>query len=349
MTYLLSGDLGGTKTLLQLAPTTSPYRALFQQSYPSQAYPDLIAIVREFLAAAQVQLGTPIEITAACLGIAGAVIDCAAYLPNLDWHLNADKLAKALHIPNLLLINDFTAIGYGITQLQPADLYTLQTGQPRINAPIAIIGAGTGLGQGLLVHNGAEYQVVATEGGHTDFAARSRQEFELFEYICRHKQIDRVSNERVLSGAGIVTIYQFLRDTSNISEHSDLANVVKQWESQTAAVIDPARMISELALAKTDPLAQATMHIFVSIYGAESGNLALKTLPYGGLFMAGGIAAKNLPLIADGTSIAAFNHKGRVSDLLKNIPVHVVLNPQVGLIGAAAQAARLATTIGFGL
>jgi glucokinase len=340
MTYLLSGDIGGTKTLLQLARTTAPHSAQFQQSYPSQAYPDLIAIVREFLAAAQAQLGQ-IEIDAACLGIAGAVIDRAAYLPNLDWHLNADKLAQALEIPNLLLINDFTAIGYGITQLAPADLHTLQTGQPRVNAPIAIIGAGTGLGQGLLVHNGTDYQVVATEGGHTDFAARSRQEFELLEYICRHKQLDRVSNERVLSGAGIVTIYQFLRDTSNISENSEIANVVKLWESQPDPAVDPARIISEMAIANTDPLAQVTMQMFVSIYGAESGNLALKTLPYGGLFIAGGIAAKNLSLITDGTFIAAFNHKGRVSNLLANIPVHVALNPQVGLIGAAAQAARL--------
>ena len=341
MTYLLSGDIGGTKTLLRLARTTSPTSAQFQQSYHSQAYPDLLAIVQEFLAAAQAQLGAQIEIDAACLGIAGAVIDRASYLPNLDWHLNADKLAQALHIPNLLLINDFTAIGYGITQLQPADLHTLQTGQPRLNAPIAIIGAGTGLGQGLLVHNGTEYQVVATEGGHTDFAARSRQEFELFEYICRHKQIDRVSNERVLSGAGIVTIYQFLRDTSNISENINIANVVKLWESQPDTSVDPAGLISEMAIANTDPLARSTMHMFVSVYGAESGNLALKSLPYGGLFIAGGIAAKNLPLIADGTFIAAFNHKGRVSNLLANIPVQVVLNPQVGLIGASAQAARL--------
>jgi glucokinase len=343
MTYLLSGDIGGTKTLLQLAQTTSPTTAQFQQSYHSQDYPDLVAIVRKFLAAAQAQLGAQIAIEAACLGIAGAVIDRASYLPNLDWHLNADKLAQELQIPNLLLINDFTAIGYGMTQLQPADIHTLQAGQPRVNAPIAIIGAGTGLGQGLSIHNGTEYQVVATEGGHADFAARSLQEFKLLEYICSHKQIDRVSNERVLSGAGIVTIYQFLRDTSNLSENPELANVVKLWESQPETAVDPAGMISELALAKADPIAQATMQIFVSVYGAESGNLALRTLPYGGIFIAGGIAAKNLPLITDGTFIAAFHHKGRVSDLLANIPVHVVLNPQVGLIGAAAQAARLSS------
>ena len=343
MTYLLSADIGGTKTLLRLATTASPDRAQFQQSYHSQEYPHLSSIVQKFIAAAQAQLGTQIEIESACLGIAGAVIERASYLPNLNWHLNADKLAQELHIPNLQLINDFTAIGYGITQLQPEDLHTLQTGTPRSNAPIAIIGAGTGLGQGFLVHNGRDYQVVATEGGHTDFAARSIQEFELFQYICRQKQLDRVSNERVLPGSGIVLIYQFLRDTTNLSENSDIANVVKLWEAQAETSVDPAGMISQMAIAKTDPLAQATMKIFGSVYGAESGNLALKTLPYGGLFIAGGIAGKNLPLMADGTFIAAFNHKGRVSDLLTNIPVHVILNPQVGLIGAAAQSARLGT------
>jgi glucokinase len=341
MTYLLAGDIGGTKTLLRLAHIESPHSPQFQQSYHSQEYPNLVTIVQKFLAAAQAQLGTQIEIASACLGIAGAVIDRSSYLPNLDWHLNADTLAQALQIPNLKLINDFTAIGYGITQLLPADLHTLQAGQIRSNAPIALIGAGTGLGQGLLVHNGTEYQVVATEGGHTDFAARSIQEFELFQYICRQKQIDRVSNERVLSGSGIVTIYQFLRDTSNIPENTDIANVVRLWEAQPEKSVDPAGIISEMAIAKTDALAQAALYIFVSVYGAESGNLALKSLPYGGLFIAGGIAAKNLPLIADGTFLAAFNHKGRVSNLLTNIPVHVILNPQVGLLGAAAQAARL--------
>ncbi len=341
MKYLLAGDIGGTKTLLRLDRLGSTAAdPAFVKSHHSQAYPSLVEIVTEFLAAAQTQLGTEIEIESACLGIAGAVIDGASYLPNLDWHISAEQLARSLQIPNLKLINDFTAIGYGITQLRSADFQTLQTGSPRPNAPIAIIGAGTGLGQGFLVHNGTDYQVIPTEGGHTDFAARSTQEFELVRYICRQKQLDRISNERVLSGSGIVAIYQFLRDTSNLSENPDLANVVKLWESPSETAVDPAGRISALAIAKTDPLAQAAMQMFVSIYGAEAGNLALKTLPYGGLFVAGGIAAKNLPLIADGIFLQAFNHKGRVSDLLTHIPVHVVLNPQVGLLGAVAQAAR---------
>jgi glucokinase len=341
MTYLLAGDLGGTKTHLRLVTTESPDRSVFEQIYSSQEYPGLVAIVKKFTAAAQTQLGTDIEIASACFGIAGAVIDRASYLPNLDWHINADRLQQEVQISRIKLINDFAAIGYGIALLRSDDLHTIQIGQPQQHAPRAIIGAGTGLGQGFLVHNGIDYQVVPTEGGHTDFAARSIQEFELLQYICRQMQIDRVSNERVISGRGIVAIYQYLRDTSNLSENSEIASVVKLWESQTEKLADPAALISTMAIAKTDNLSQATMQLFISAYGAEAGNLALKILPTGGLYIAGGIAAKNLALLVDGTFITAFNHKGRVSDLLGKIPVHIILNPQVGLIGAAAQAASL--------
>ncbi len=341
MKYLLAGDLGGTKTLLRLVQVASPTKVEFERSHHSREYPSFVAIVQEFLAAARVPLGLEIEVVSACFGIAGAVIDGASYLPNLDWHINAIEIAKTLQIPQVKLINDFVAIGYGIGQLPPADLHTIQAGQPRQTAPKAVIGAGTGLGQGFLIHNGTDYQVVAAEGGHTDFAARSLAEFGLWQYICQHKQIDRVSTERVVSGQGIVNIYQYLRDTSNLTEMPEVANVVKLWEIQSANPVDPTALISNLAIAKTDPLCQATMQMFVSAYGAEAGNLALKVLPYGGLYLAGGIAAKNLALLDDGTFTTAFNHKGRVSDLLANIPVYVILNPQVGLMGAVAQAAQL--------
>ena len=340
MTYLLAGDLGGTKTLLRLVRSTSPAQVEFQQSYQSREYSSLVSIVQQFLAAAPTQ-GQEIAIESACFGIAGAVIDRASYLPNLDWHISAERLEQELQIPHVELINDFVAIGNGVAQLAPADIHTIQAGQPQANAPKAIIGAGTGLGQGFLIHNGMDYQVIAAEGGHTDFAARSIQEFELLQYILEHKQIDRVSNERVVSGPGIVTIYQYLRDTGNLSETPQVADVVRLWEAQAEESVDPTGLISASAIAKTDPLSQATMEMFVSVYGAESGNLALKILPYGGLYLAGGIAAKNLSLLTDGTFLRAFNQKGRVSDLLGKIPVHVILNPQVGLIGATAQAAKL--------
>ncbi|AFY96308.1 glucokinase [Chamaesiphon minutus] len=350
MAYLLAGDLGGTKTLLSLVLPTSADKsgqsgsdklATFQQSYPSQAYSSFVPLVQQFLADAQTHLGGEIAVSAACFGIAGAVIDRASYLPNLDWHIDAERLQAELNIPQISLINDFVAIGYGISCLSAADIHTIQAGQPRLNAPIAVIGAGTGLGQCFLVYNDRDYQVVAAEGGHTDFAARSTREFELYQYLCKHKQLDRISNERVISGSGIVGIYQFLRDTSNFSETPEVASVVTAWESQSETAPDPAALISTLAIAKTDPLCEAAMAMFISAYGAEAGNLALKILPYGGFYIAGGIATKNLPLFEDGTFLGAFNHKGRVSNLLTNIPVRVILNPQVGLLGALDRAAKL--------
>ncbi len=341
MTYLLAGDLGGTKTLLRLVKAESPDRSEFEYKYQSQEYTSLVSIAQEFLAAARTKLGANIEVQAACLAIAGAVIDRASYLPNLDWHISADELQHQLKIPQVELINDFAAVGYGIALLPPQDLHTIQTGQIHHNAPKAVIGAGTGLGECLLIHNGTDYQVIPTEGGHTDFAARSIQEFEFLQYLCRQQQLDRISNDRVVSGRGIVAIYQYLRDCLNVPENSDIATVVKLWESQSEKLADPAAMISAMAISKTDPLAQATMQMFISAYAAEAGNLALKILPYGGLYIAGGIAAKNLPLLTDGTFTTAFNDKGRVSDLMSKIPVHVILNPQVGLIGAAAQAGKL--------
>ena len=255
MAYLLAGDLGGTKTLLSLVSTESTHSgsdeiAAFEQSYHSQEYPDLVPIVRQFLADAQIHLGANITVSAACFGIAGAVIDRSSYLPNLDWHINADRLQEELNIPQISLINDFVAIGYGISCLSAADVHTIQAGQPRVNAPIAVVGAGTGLGQCFLVYNGKEYQVVAAEGGHTDFAARSTREFELYQYLCKHKQLDRISNERVISGSGIVSIYQFLRDTSNLSENPEVASVVKAWEPQSEASAAPAATISAQAIAK---------------------------------------------------------------------------------------------------
>lgn len=336
MTYLLAGDIGGTKTLLRLIKPDSPHQSIFEQSFPSQEYRDLTPIVQKFLDAAKTQLGQAIQPESACLAIAGPVMNRASYLPNLDWHLAADRLERELGISSIELINDFTAVGYGISELPPSDLYTLQQGEPQELSPKAYLGAGTGLGEGFRIGD----LVMATEGGHTDFAARTIQEFDFVQYLCEQLQIDRISYDRVISGRGIVAIYQFLRDTSNLSENLDIAVVVREWEEQTEKLADPAAAISAAAIAKTDALAEATMEMFLSAYGAEAGNLALKILPFGGVYIAGGIAAKNLPLLQNGTFITAFNHKGRISDLLATIPIYIILNPQVGLIGAAARAIR---------
>jgi glucokinase len=254
------------------------------------------------------------------------------------------------------LINDFAAVGYGLLSLTPEDILTLQPGRPQSTAPIAVIGAGTGLGQGFLVHLLDDYHVYATEGGHADFAPRTDIEFELLQYFHQHYHLNRVSVERVVSGQGIVTIYQFLCDSrkgsasrnrtqdldrdrlSAASEHSANlgANLAKKDRHLSAAEI------SQAALEKSNPICQQAMELFIEAYGAEAGNLALKLLPYGGLYLAGGIAAKILPLIQEGDRfLNAFKQKGRVSPLLERIPVHIVLNPQVGLQGAAVCASRL--------
>jgi glucokinase len=334
MTYLLAGDIGGTKTLLRLFKPDSPHTSIFEQSFPSQEYRDLTPIVQKFLYAAKTQLGQKIQPESACLAIAGPVMNATSYLPNLDWHLAADRLERELNIANIELINDFTAVGYGISELPPSDLHILQEGKPQQLAPKAYLGAGTGLGEGFRIGD----LVMATEGGHTDFAARSSLEFDFVRYLGEQLGIDRISYDRVISGRGIVAIYQFLRDTTDLSENLDIAAVVREWEEQSEKLADPAAAISVAAIAKTDALSEATMEMFLSAYGAEAGNLALKILPFGGVYVAGGIAAKNLPLLQNGTFLTAFNHKGRSSGLLATIPIYIILNPQVGLIGATARA-----------
>ncbi len=338
MTLLLAGDIGGTKTILRLVQSLSGLNTVYEERYPSSEFPDLVPIVQQFLATAKAS--TPQK---ACFAIAGPVVNNTAKLTNLTWFLDAKRLEQELGIASISLINDFAAVGYGVLGLDASDLYTLQPGKPQPAAPIAVIGAGTGLGQGFLIQQGS-YQVFGSEGGHADFAPRSELEFLLLKYLLDKHNIQRISVERVVSGQGIVAIYQFLRDRQIASESPDVAQVVKMWEQQTGRrekTVDPAATISCAALEKRDRLSEQTMQLFIEAYGAEAGNLALKLLPYGGLYVAGGIAAKNLSLLQEGGFLRAFTTKGRMSGLLENIPVHIVLNSKVGLIGAAIAAARL--------
>ncbi|MEM8613954.1 MAG: glucokinase, partial [Cyanobacteria bacterium P01_H01_bin.105] len=232
---------------------------------------------------------------------------------------------------------------YGVLGLTSDDLITLQTGTLDTQAPIAIIGAGTGLGQGFLINYDGQYQVFPSEGGHADFAPRSELEFQLLHYLLEKHSISRVSVERVVSGQGIISIYQFLRDRNFATESEELAQIVRNWDQgagKRSQLPDPAAAISQAAT--TDRIAGRTMELFVDAYGAAAGNLALKLLPYGGLYVAGGVTAKNISLIRDGSFLSAFGHKGRMSPLLKDVPVHLVKNQSVGLIGAALRAGQIA-------
>ncbi|MDF2388735.1 glucokinase [Nostoc ellipsosporum NOK] len=341
MTLLLAGDIGGTKTILRLVEISdsSKLHTIFEETYHSGDFLDLVPIVQQFLVKAKTP--TPQK---ACFAIAGPVVNNTAKLTNLVWFLDSDRLQQELNIGSVTLINDFAAIGYGIFGLEPQDLLTLQAGKLKPEAPVAIIGAGTGLGQGFLIKQGNHYQVFPSEGGHTDFAPRNELEFQLLKYLLDKHNIQRVSVERVVSGQGIVAIYQFLRDRKIAAESPEIAQIVRTWEQETGQQeksVDPGAAIGKAALQKSDRLCEQTLQLFIEAYGAEAGNLALKLLPYGGLYIAGGIAPKILPLIENSNFLLNFTQKGRMRPLLEEIPVYIILNPQVGLIGAALCAARL--------
>jgi len=350
MAQLLAGDTGGTKTILRLVnaePTEKgiQLKPLFEERYISAEFPSLTPLVRKFLKEATLEIGHTPTPEKACFSIAGPVVDNTCNLTNLSWLLDGEQLQQDLDIPKISLLNDFAAVGYGIAGLDATDLCTLQEGEPQTDAPIAVIGAGTGLGEGFLIPqaNGS-HRVYGTEGGHTDFAPRNELEFQLLKYLRDKMSLTRISVERVVSGMGIVAIYQFLRDRQSMTESPEVAVAIRTWEREAGMAeksIDPGAVIAIAAAEQADHLCQKTMEIFAELYGAEAGNLALKLLPYGGLYIAGGVAAKNLPLLQSGVFLRAMNDKGRMRPLVERIPVHVILNQKVGLIGASLCALRL--------
>lgn len=328
MARLLAGDIGGTKTILRLNELRADCsKTIAEATYPSKDYSQLSAIIAEFLS--QVPGGEQPQ--AACLAVAGPVVKNTSQPTNLTWQIDAAEISKQFQIPKVELINDFAAVGYGVLALEPEDLCILQDREATPQGTIAVLGAGTGLGEALLVWQQYQYQVLPLEGGHTDFAARNPEEIALLQYLL--KKHHRVSVERVVSGQGIVALYDYLSYTypDQVS-----AAVTEAMTSQT-----PAAVITQQALAHQDPLCEKTLDMFVAAYGAEAGNLALKSLPQGGVYIAGGIGAKILAKMQDGTFMANFLDKGRLSPLLEALRVSLVLNPKVGLIGAALIAERL--------
>lgn len=336
---ILVGDIGGTKTILRLVSVehnSQSFQTVIESTYVSNHFSDLVPMVQKFLTTVDNK-----KPAIACLAIAGPVVDNVSHLTNLNWTLQSERLEQELGIDRVSLINDFAANSYGVLGLQETDIYTLQVGEFDSNSPIGIIGAGTGLGEGFLIPQGEDYQSFSSEGGHTDFAPRNLIEINLLKYLQNKFNQKHISVERVVSGQGIVNIYQYLRDSNFEQESSEIGNKISSWEQQKNKTIDPAAIISQAALNNSDPLCLKTMEIFVEAYGAETGNLALKFLPYGGIYIAGGIAAKILPLMKEKRFLLAFQEKGRMSPLLNKIPLHIVLNPQVGLIGSILYALQL--------
>lgn len=347
----LAGDIGGTKTILALVTVKKKNNSelgqpvtLFEQTYSSPAFTDLVPMVERFRQEASLMLGNPISVAKACFAIAGPVVDNTCRLTNLDWHLSGDRLAQELAIAQVDLINDFVAVGYGILGLGAEDLTTLQAAPMDPLGAISILGAGTGLGQCYVIPQGqGRYRVFASEGAHGDFAPRSPLEWELLQYLKGQYGFGRVSIERVVSGMGIAMIYEFLRHQYPERESAQFSKLYQTWhqeKDQETKTVDLAAAVSQAALKGTDTLASQAMELFLGAYGAEAGNLALKLLPRGGLYVAGGIAPKILPLLEKGSFMQGFSDKGRMQSLVGTISVQVVLNAKVGLIGAAVCAAQ---------
>ncbi|MDA8363569.1 MAG: glucokinase [Gammaproteobacteria bacterium] len=329
---VLAGDIGGTKTLLEVADVApGAHRVLAQGRYLSNAYDSLLPMIREFIGTAGA--GKMSALHGACFGVAGPITNggagqCAR-LTNLPWEVDTAVLAHGLGIGRVRLINDFQAVGYGIEVLEPGDLAVLQEGHEISLAPRAVIGAGTGLGVGILVWQNDHYEALPTEGGHADFAPTSVLQVDLLRNLMG--RFGRVSYERLLSGPGLVNIYSFL--SAGAGESAEMKAVM---EAQ-----DPAAAIAGAARERHQPVAVRALQVFAEIYGAQAGNLALTCLARGGVYLAGGIAPKIIATLREPAFLRAFNDKGRMSELTAAMPVRVVMNPGVGLIGAALAASRL--------
>jgi len=318
--HVIGADVGGTKTLLRLARVTDGrLETLAQEHFDSGAWESLTPMIQAFLK------GKP-AVSAACIAVACPVESRRVRLTNLELWVDADEIAQACGIPQVRLINDFVAVGYGIETLSAADIETLQAGQEKSGAPRAVLGAGTGLGEALLVWQGDHYEVLASEGGHVDFAPVNEEQIGLLRFLmARH---GHVSCERILSGSGLVAVFEYLAQGaagSGVVEHTDAAAA-----------------ISQAALAGSDPLAVRALNLFVRIYGAQAGNLALTAWAQGGVYIAGGIAAKILPKLKEASFLESFRNKGRYQEALSAMPLRVVTNPQMGLAGSVAAAVRLA-------
>jgi len=322
--YVLAGDIGGTNTRLAVVNVSGrqPHITL-KTNYPSQQYASLKAILAAFSETHR----HPLQ--AACLGVAGPVHGQTASITNLPWQLDAGEIAAQLNLEKVSLLNDLEATAWGLRTLQESDLLTLQAGVNPCSGNAAIIAAGTGLGQAGLFFDGRQHHPFACEGGHTDFSPQTELDMALFRHLSRKH--DHVSWERIVCGDGLVNIHTFLCELRQCA--------APDWLQQLMREGDAAAAISSSAQQGRDPVCAEALGLFVHLYGVEAGNLALKMMATGGLYIAGGIAPKILEQLQDGTFIQAFRAKGRMRALIERIPVAVVLNDDAALQGAAVFAA----------
>lgn len=321
---LLVGDLGGTKMNLAVIADPDGMRSpLAEATLPSGDYPDLESLLAVFLR----EVNLPID--RAVFGVAGPVLEGRANITNLPWEIEEQRIAKMLGGARVRLLNDLTAAAHGIPLLGPDELYTLNVGDPVYHGALGVVAPGTGLGEGYLTWDGSRYAPQPSEGGHASFAPINAQQVDMLAFLLQ--RYGHISVERVCSGSGLPNIYDYLKASGYAPEPDWLAAELAGAEDRTPAIVRGATECPGRC-----ELCCETVRVFVSILGAETGNLALKVMATGGVYLAGGIPPRILSFLTDGAFMEAFCNKGRMSDLLERIPVHVVLNPKTALIGAAA-------------
>ncbi|MCB9156054.1 MAG: glucokinase [Caldilineaceae bacterium] len=326
----IAGDIGGTKTVLAIYDQDSgPASPLAEATFPSAAYPNLEAIVRTFLVQQQ-SIG--VDLVGGTFGVAGPVVNGRATITNLPWRMDEQKLAQELSLPRVTLINDLVAIASAVPALPPSDLHTINQGQAVENGPIAVVAPGTGLGEAYLIHNGERYQAYPSEGGHVDFGPNNADETELLLFLQKKLGAHgsaHVSWERVCSGSGIPNIYEFVKQRGDAVEDPAIAAQIAQSGDVAPIVINNGLRDDASSLCRQ------TLELFLGILGSEAGNMALKVLATGGVYLGGGIPPRILAALAQPTFMQAFLNKGRLSTVLREMPVHVILNPKAALLGAA--------------
>ncbi|MEJ2747628.1 MAG: glucokinase [Anaerolineae bacterium] len=293
---------------------------LVQERFPSDDYPSLEAIISQFLT------DKTVEVEVAAFGVAGPVVDGRSQITNLSWTIDAGVVADTLGLGHVHLLNDLEAIANAVPHLESDDLVTLHSGQAEKNGAMAVIAPGTGLGEAFLIWTGSHYRAFPSEGGHTAFGPGNAEQIELLRFL--HGRYRHVSYERVCSGIGIPNLYNYLKWSSRHPEPEQLAQAL-------AAAEDPTPVIVTAAIKEEIPLCLATLDLFVDILGDEAGNLALKVLATGGVYIGGGIPPRILPQLQQPRFLAAFRRKGRFADMMQKMPIHVIRNPQTALLGAA--------------
>lgn len=325
---ILAGDIGGTKALLMLAAVRDGRPApLLERRYLAADFVDFSAMLRRFVDECRAHRGRKTRVASACFGAAGPASDDRIQMTNLPWRLDGRAIAAQFGISRVLLVNDFAAAAAGVEALAPGDCATLQHGEPLPQAARVVIGAGTGLGVAYALPQGKRYRIIAGEGGHAGFAPADEGQMRLWQAL--HARFGRVSAEHVVSGPGLVRIYEFLR--AELTEAPALRESVRT---------EGAAAISRHALEQGDPLACRALDLFIACYGAAAGDHALAVTARGGVYIAGGIARKILGRLAAGGFMAAFNAKGAHAQLNLRVPVQVVTTGRLGLLGAALIAAR---------